>query len=112
MDKRIPETILPEGYNGKIILALISGAGMEERIVLRSGDDWHREILRNTKAEIKRYGIADAQVDELGGAWINFDENGKIVIFGSSDDFGACDKTVAAEFVRRLYPDRTVTVAD
>jgi len=85
---------------------------MENRIVLRSGDDWHREILRNTRAEIQGYGIDDAWVHELGGAWVKFDENGNIVIYGVSDDFGACDKTVAAEYLRRLYPERTVRIAD
>jgi hypothetical protein len=112
MNKRIPETILPEGYNGKILLVSIGGAGMEDRIVLRSGDDWHREILRNTKAEIQGYGIDTARVHELGGACVKFNENGNIVIYGISDEFGACDKTVAAEFLRRLYPERTVRIAD
>ena len=112
MNQRIPETILPEGYNGKILLVSIGGAGMEDRIVLRSGDDWHREILRNTKAEIQRYGMNAERVHQLGGAWVRFNENGNIVLYGTSDEFGACDKTVAAEFLRRLYPDRTVRIAD
>ena len=112
MNDGIPEAVLPEGYNGKIILVSIGGAGMEDRIVLRSGDEWHREILRNTKAEVQRYGIDPARVHELGGAWVKFDDNGNIVIYGVSDDFGACDKTVAAEFLRRLYPERSVRIAD
>jgi len=112
MNKRIPDTILPEGYNGKILLVSIGGTGMEDRIVLRSGDDWHREILSNTEAEIKGYGIDAALVHELGGAWVKFDENGNIVIYGISDEFGACDKTVVAEFLRRLYSERTVRIAD
>ena len=112
MNKRIPETILPEGYNGKILLVSIGGAEMEDRIVLRSGDDWHREILRNTEAEIQEYGIDAERVHQLGGAWVKSDENGNIVIYGTSDEFGACDKTVAAEFLRRLYPNRSVRIAD
>jgi len=112
MNDRIPDAILPEGYNGKILLVLIRAAGMEDRIVLRSGDDWHREILRNAQAELAGYGIDGARADKLGGAAVRFDGNGNIVIFGSSDDFGACDKTVAAELLRRLYPERTVRIAD
>lgn len=112
MNSRIPEAILPKGYDGKILLVLIRRAGMEDRVVLRSGDEWHREILRNTQLEMRRCGLDDARVDELGGAWVRFDANGNIVIYGSSDDFGACDKTVAAEFLGRLYPERTVRIAD
>ena len=112
MDKCIPETVLPEGYNGKILLVSIGGVGIEDRIVLRSGDDWHREILRNTEAEIRGYGMDAVRVHELGGAWVKFDEDGNIVLYGISDDFGACDKTIAAKFVRRLYPERTVRIAD
>ncbi len=110
MDKRIPETVLPEGYNGKILLVSIGSAEIEDRVVLRSGDDWHREILRNTEAEIRGYGIDAARVHELGGAWVKFDEDGNIVIYGFSEEFGACDKTVAAGFLCRLYPERTVRI--
>ena len=112
MDNCIPETVLPEGYNGKVLLVSIGGVGIEDLIVLRSGDDWHRENLRNTEEEIRGYGIDDARVHELGGAWVEFDEDGKIVIYGISDEFGACDKTIAAGFLRRLYPERTVRIAD
>ena len=112
MYKCILETVLPEGYNGKILLISIGGAGIEDRVVLRSGDDWHREILRNTEAEIRGYGIDAVRVHELGGAWVKFEKNGIIVIFGVSDEFGGCDKTIAAEFVRRLYPERTIRIAD
>ena len=110
MGKRIPETVLPEGYNGKILLVSITGAGSEDCVVLRTGDDWHREILRNTQVEIRGYGIDAARVHELGGAWVKFDEDGNIVIYGISEEFGECDKTVAAGFVRRLYPERAVRI--
>ncbi|MBW2441976.1 MAG: hypothetical protein JRH12_15965, partial [Deltaproteobacteria bacterium] len=51
MKKRIPDIILPEGYNGKILLVSVSGGGIPKSVLLRSGDLWHREILRNTAAE-------------------------------------------------------------
>ena len=112
LDKRIPEAMLPEGYNGKFLLVSIGGAGGEDGVLLRSGDDWHREILRNTEVEIQGYGINAARLQELGGAWVKFDEEGNIVIYGISDEFGACDKSVAAMLLRRLYPGRTVRFVD
>tara|TARA_Y100001960_G_scaffold276613_1_gene306893 strand:+ start:682 stop:1068 length:387 start_codon:yes stop_codon:yes gene_type:complete len=112
LDKQIPETVLPEGYNGKILLVSINGTEVEDGVLLRSGDDWHREILRNTEVEIQGYGIKSARLQELGGAWVKFDEEGNIVIYGISDEFGACDKDVAAMLLRRLYPGRIVRVSD
>jgi len=49
----IPPVILPEGYNGKILLVSVSGTMILKTVVLRSGDLWHREILRNTENEIR-----------------------------------------------------------
>lgn len=63
----IPSVVLPEGYRGKILLVSIS-VKKERAVVLRSGDLWHREILRNTEVEIQALGLSGAQVDELGGA--------------------------------------------
>ena len=65
MAKRVPETVLPEGYNGKILLVSIGGPGVKECVILRSGDDWHREILRNTEVEMQDYGISSAHLQEL-----------------------------------------------
>jgi len=62
----IPAVILPDGYRGKILLVLIA-VGEESLVVLRSGDLWHREILRNTEAEVFNLGLTDAQVNEPGG---------------------------------------------
>ena len=106
----IPPVILPEGYNGKILLVSISSAAIDKTVVLRSGDVWHREILRNTENEIRSYGIADAQVHQLGGALVHFEPDGTIIIYGRSQEFGACDKAYAAELVRDLYPERWVEV--
>jgi len=106
----IPAVILPEGYNGKILLAAISGDGMEEMVILRSGDLWHREILRNTEAEIRSLGFADARVHQLGGAHLRFEPDGSIIIHGSSQQYGACDKAYAAELLRDEFPGRRVDV--
>jgi D-3-phosphoglycerate dehydrogenase len=109
-DNRISPVILAEGYNGKILLVSVSGDGIEKAILLRSGDLWHREILRNTEAEIKNLGFENALVHELGGALVRFEPDGRITIYGASQEFGACDKEHAAELVRDMFPGRRVEV--
>ena len=106
----IPPVILPEGYHGKILLVSVSSAAITKTVILRSGDVWHREILRNTENEIRNYGIADAQIHQLGGAWVRFEPDGTIIIYGRSQEFGACDKALAAELVQGLFPQRRVEV--
>ena len=106
----IPPAILPKGYSGKILLVSVSSAAITKTVILRSGDIWHREILRNTENEIRNYGIADAQIHQLGGAWVRFEPDGTIIIYGRSQEFGACDKALAAVLVQDLYPQRRVLV--
>jgi hypothetical protein len=110
LQERIPSVILPAGYRGKILLVLIS-VGEESIVVLRSGDLWHREILRNTRAEISGLGLEDAQVDELGGAFLFSESDGSIRIGGGSDEFGACDRDYAAALVRAACPGCAVVVS-
>ena len=106
------EVILPEGYNGKILLVSVSGDGIEKSVLLRSGDLWHREILRNTEAEIKNLGFENARVHELGGALASFEANGAITIYGASEEFGACDKEYAAEIIKKNFRDRAIKIRD
>ena len=108
--KKIPKIIMPEGYTGKILLVSISGDGIEKSVILRSGDLWHREILRNTEAEIQKLGIRNARVYELGGAHLRFEPDGTILIYGNSRQYGACDKEYAARLVRDAFPGRRVDV--
>ena len=112
MKDRIPAAILPDGYDGKILMVSVGGAGIEDTVILRSGDLWHREILLDTEAEIKGYGIESARIQDAGGAWIRFDEDGSILIYGGSDEFGACDKTHAARLLRDLFPNRVIRTDD
>ena len=107
---KIPTIILPEGYSGKILLVAVSGDGIEDKIILRSGDLWHREILRNTEAEIRNLGFRNARVHELGGAHLRFEPNGTIIIHGTSQQYGACDKEIAANLVRNKFPDTRVDI--
>ena len=109
-NRLIPGVILPEGYNGKILLVSISGDGIKQTVLLRSGDLWHREILRNTKTEIKNRGFENALVHELGGALVRFEPDGAIIIYGASREFGACDKGFAAELVREVFRERIIKV--
>ena len=111
-DRSIPETILPEGYNGKILLASVSGDGINKAVLLRSGDLWHREILLNTRAEIKNLGYDNARVHELGGALVRFEPDGAITIYGASEEFGACDREYAAQMIKKKFPERNVNVRD
>jgi hypothetical protein len=108
----VAETELPEGYVGKILLVLLTGGGFDETVCLRSGDDWHREILHNTRAEIADLGFPDAQVHPLGGAHAGFDSDGSIVIWGTSDEFGCCDKDLAARLIARALPEKTVRIEE
>ncbi len=110
--KAIPRIILPEGYNGKILLVSISGDGIENSVILRSGDLWHREILRNTEKEIRDLGFKNARVHELGGAYLRFEPDGTIVIHGFSQQYGACDKEYAAKLVRAAFVGRRVAGED
>ena len=109
-DSIILPVVLPEEYNGKILLVSVSGLGDGKKVILRSGDLWHREILRNTETEIKTLGIENARVHELGGALVRFEPDGAITIYGASREFGACDKEFAAEMVRKAFPERAVKV--
>ena len=107
LEKMIPTVVLPDGYRGKILLVSIS-IGAERMVVLRSGDLWHREILRNTKAEIRALGLSGARIDELGGAHLRFEADGSILIWGGSDEFGACDHEYAAELIKSVWPERKI----
>ncbi len=94
--RMVAETELLEGYVGRILLVLLTGGGFDDTVCLRSGDGWHREILHNTRAEIADLGFPEAQVHPLGGAYVGFDSDGSVVIWGTSDEFGCCDKDLAA----------------
>jgi hypothetical protein len=106
--KRLPAVVLPEGYRGKILLACVS-VGEERVVLLRSGDLWHREILRGTEAEIRALGLSEARIEELGGAHLSFERDGSILIWGGSDEFGACDHQCAATLIKALWSGRRIT---
>ncbi|MBW2660369.1 MAG: hypothetical protein JRC87_12410, partial [Deltaproteobacteria bacterium] len=84
-EKLIRRVVLPEGYNGKILLVSVSVGQAWEMTCLRSGDDWHHKILQATEEEICDYGFLQDNVCPVGGAWIRFRPVGAIVIYGTSD---------------------------
>ncbi len=106
----IAPAILPEGYNGKILLMVISGGALNGRVCLRSGGDWHREILTDTQEEILDLGFEKALVDPVGGAFVRFEDNESIEVYGISDEFGGCDKQAATDLIRHTFPERMVVI--
>ena len=104
----IPRVALPEGYCGKILLAYVNGKKIQGGTYLRSGDDWHREILRRFDEELEDYGFENYCITPLGGAYAEFEQDDTITLSGSSDDFGRCDMQKAVELIKEAYPGRKV----
>ncbi len=97
-----------EGYRGKILLIRIVGGKANGFVCLRSGDEWHREILKNTNKEIQDLGFENSMLVPAGGAWVRFDEGGTIIVYGSSDEFGTCDKKKAADLISSAFPGKKI----
>ncbi len=108
--KIIEKTILPEGYKGKILIVAITGWVIGKLVCLRSGDLWHREILKNTENEIRDLGFFESSVHELGGAHVRFETNKDIVIFGTSDEYGSCDKVFASRLIQQVFKNRNIMI--
>lgn len=102
--------ILPEGYSGKILLLSVTGGIIENTVILRSGDLWHNEILRETQQEIKDLGLTSSDAYPLGGAWARLENDDSITIWGTSDQFGACDKETAIKLIGKIYPDKKISI--
>jgi len=114
-DGLIPEKWIPlvdfhQGYQGKVLLIRMVGGVANGLICLRSGDDWHREILQNTREEIQDLGFDKSRVTPMGGAWVQFDPGDTIQIYGRSDEFGGCDKNVATELIKGAFPDKKIYI--
>ncbi len=110
-NRLIAPAVLPEGYNGKVLLVAISRGVLNGRVYLRSGGDWHREILTDTQEEILDLGFENALVDPVGGAFVRFDDNRSIEVYGISDEFGGFDKQAASDLIRQIFPGRKVAIA-
>lgn len=99
---------LPAAYRGKILLITVFGGLLDGAVGLRSDDLYHRDILRNTELELQDLGLSSSRVYELGGAYWSSNPDGSIRIWGSSDEFGACDRELAAELARSLFPEAKI----
>jgi len=108
----IPPVELPEGYCGKIMLLFMQGDCIAARTCLRSGDDWHREILRSFKDEVRDYGFETFQISPRGGAFAEFPPDGSIVLFGASEEFGRCPREDAIQLIQAAFPDKRVHWSD
>lgn len=103
---------LQEGYSGKILMVRISGGVVPDMTCLRSGDDWHREILKNTRQEIRDLGFTSCSVHELGGASAFFLPGMPITVWGTSEEYGVCDKSAVSALISEAFPGRAIIQAD
>lgn len=108
-DRLLPAACMPEWYRGKILLLSVSGWIFKDTICLRSDDLHHRDILKNAELELQDLGLRSARVGELGGAWA-CSEPGRVRIWGGSDEFGPCDKRLAAEIIKMVYPRKVISI--
>jgi len=111
-EKCISFCMLAEGYRGKILIVSVKGNWIEARTCLRSGDDWHIEILKSFEEEVYDYGFENFQIIPRGGAFAAFRQDGSIVLSGSSEAFGPCPMETAAGLIRTTYPGRRVYCSD
>jgi len=109
-ERLIRQAVLPLGYCGKILLISIDGGIVPNRICLRSGDQWHREILNDAMEEMADLGFENVAVEPAGGAWVRFKEREELVIYGGSDDFGTCNKQTASILIASLYPNHKIWI--
>ncbi len=99
-------------YDGKILLMKLAGGLPDGKLCLRGGDEWHREILRNTAAEMRDLGFAGVAVLPLGGGSLRMTNRRCLRLWGTSDEFGRCDMTLATRLLRRVFPQADIRVED
>lgn len=108
----LPTAVLPEGYCGKIMLVFVKGDCITERTCLRSGDDWHREIVKSFEEEVHDYGFEKFLISPQGGAFAEFQIDGTIALSGSSEEFGRCPMAEAINLIQTAFPDRNIHWSD
>ena len=108
----IPLVALPAGYCGKIMLISVQGDCIAPLTCLRSGDDWHREIVRSFEEEVRDYGFENVSIFPRGGAFVEFQAEGGVVLFGSSEEFGSCRRQDALQLIQVAFPERPVHWSD
>lgn len=103
---RFPEVTVPDQYHGKILTLKLG-----DRVFIRSQASMHKIIFANFRMELAGYGydLSARAVKHAGGAWLKFTSTSTILINQRSEDYGECDKALAAEVVKRAFPDYKVT---
>jgi hypothetical protein len=99
---------VPAEYSGKILLLSVSGGLFDTIPCVRSNDLHHRDILRNTALELRDLGLSSSHVHELGGAYLTSESDGTMRLWGGSDEFGPCDREIAAKLVQDLFLEKRV----
>lgn len=102
----IPKSDLTADYRGKFMVIGLQGNLIPWRVYLRSGDDWHREIVRNFEEEVCDFGFENFQTKPLGGAFIDCSPADAVALWGASEEFGACSFEKAAQLIEAALPDR------
>jgi hypothetical protein len=60
--------------------------------------------------EIRDLGFFSSHISQLGGAHLRFGEDDSIIIWGISQEFGSCDKEIAADLLRKAYPQKNIVI--
>ena len=68
------------------------------------------QIRRTNRPDVKDLGFVRTRVHSLRRAYARFEPDGAIVIWGTSDEYGCCDKQEAARMTARTYPGRPVRI--
>ncbi len=93
--------VLPDPYHGKFMLMRLSGS-WSQIVLLRGGDEWHREILKATESELRDLGFADPMPRAAGGGWVSID-GASFELWGTSEEYGECDKSIAAALLGAAF---------
>ncbi|MCL2669672.1 MAG: hypothetical protein FWE89_03210 [Syntrophaceae bacterium] len=103
----LPLVAVPEGYSGKVLLLAVT-AGSHSWTILRSGGRWHRDILRACETEVHGLGLGQFSLAVRGGAHLRFADDGSLLIWGQSEEFGACNYREVMRLLKTHWPDREI----
>ncbi len=110
--KMIRDVELAPDYAGKFMLVRLAGGLPDGKLCLRGGDEWHREILRNTVAEIRDLGFSGVEALALGGGFVQREHRQRLRLWGASDEFGRCDMDLAVRLLRDAFPQTDIRIED
>ena len=103
----LPLVAVPEGYSGKILLLAVT-VGSRSWTILRSGGCWHRDILRDCEAEVHGLGLLHVSLTVRGGAHLRFVDDGSLLVWGQSEEFGVCNYREVTRLLKTRWPNREI----